>query len=126
MIPAGTWSASLDLATASTTNLIVTFSYTQSDGTLALPICSVTQTVSTGDNQPFDCSASAVSLAANQRIRLTVDYALGSNLTIQYNGGAPSSGSLLTRPNPQFSYISGPALASGGLGLFCSSPRGRQ
>jgi len=126
MIPAGTWSASLDLATASTTNLIVTFSYTQSDGTLALPICSVTQTVSTGDNQPFDCSASAVSLAANQRIRLTVDYALGSNLTIQYNGGPPSSDSSLTVPIPEFSDIGGPALAGGMLVLLISSRRRRQ
>jgi len=125
-IPAGTWSASLDLTTTSSADLTVTFTYTQSDGSSAGAICSVARTgVSTGDNQLFECSANAVSLAANQRLRLRVDFVAGTAVTIQYDGGPPSSDSSLTVPIPEFSDAAGPALVGGMLVLLVSSRRRR-
>jgi len=123
-IPAGAWSVSLDLTTSST-SVKIEFFHTVQDGTAPVSICPITTTVVSGDNQLLSCDAPAISLNQNDRIRLVVDWVSGSDLTINYDGGPPSTDSSLTVPIPEFSDLGGPALVGGVLVIMISARRRR-
>jgi len=112
-VPAGDWSASLDLSTVTNpTSLTVAFGKTNGDGSGLSPICSGTLTTNGGNNQPFSCPSGPVVIGNNQRIRLRLDFAGGDLITLFFDGDSPAADSSVTVPIPEFGDLGFPSLGA--------------
>jgi len=124
-IPAGSWSASLDLSTSTLTTMDLAFAVTDQNGGSPSPICSATLTTSGGVDQPASCTGSAVTVTNTQRIRLLIKVTSGGPIDLIYDGVALSRDSSLTVPIPEFGDASISILAVISLIIFLGLRRKR-
>jgi len=122
-IAAGSWAGQLDLSTSSGTILNVTFAVTNQNGSSPSLVCWTNTNTTGGDDQLFSCSSGTVSITANQRIRLRVEYVSGPSIDLKYDGSGASQDSSITVSVPEFSDLMAPAFTTGVLVLLLSRRR---
>ena len=124
-IYAGQWSASLDLSTSTGTVLNITFAVTAENGTSPALICFWNQSTTGGTDQSFSCNGGNVSIDANQRIRLRVEFVSGLTIVLSYDGSVATQNSSIIVPVPEFGDFLAPVVITGILVLVLSSRRRR-
>ena len=100
-ISGGSWSASLDLSATGTT-LNVTFALTDQNGSSPNIICWSNRTTTLGTNESFGCTSAPLSVQANQRIRLRIEFIAGPSTNLAYDGSGTSQDSSIIVPAPEF------------------------
>jgi len=122
-VGAGQWNNSLDLSISLGTRLNVTFALTAQNGAFLALICWNNATTLGGPNQPFNCSGGEVSISANQRIRLRVEYISGPAIDLSYDGALSTQDSSMTVPVPEFGEIIAPTVVTAVIILILSYRR---
>ena len=107
--------------------LNVTFAVTDQNGASPALICWNNSLTLGGPDTLFNCLGGAVTILANERIRLRVEYISGQPIDLSYDGGVLEDSSITVPVSvPEFGDIVAPVAGTGVLVLFLSHRRRRR